>query len=67
MWKLKTTILNIVLKLVYRPPNSDQKEVENHFKSSLSKWEISNKNIILAGDFNIIYQILMQTKKIKVL
>ena len=53
----------IVPKLVYRPSSIDQKEVENHFKSSLSKWEISKKDTILAGDINIIYQILMQTKK----
>ena len=44
---------NIVLNLVYRPPNGDHKELENYFKTSLSKWEISQKDIILAGDFNI--------------
>ena len=44
---------NIVLNLVYRPPNSDHKELENYFESSLSKRKISHKDIILAGDFNI--------------
>ena len=44
---------NIVLNLVYRPPNGAHKELENYFKSSLSKREISNKDAILAGDFNI--------------
>ena len=44
---------NIVLNLVYRPPNGDHKELEKYFKSSLSKREISHKDIILAGDFNI--------------
>ena len=34
---------NIVLNLVYRPPNGDPKELENCFKSSLLKWEISHK------------------------
>ena len=44
---------NIVLNLVYHPPNGDHKELENNFKSSLSKREISHKDVILAGDFNI--------------
>ena len=44
---------NIVLNLVYRPPNGDHKELENYFKNSLSKREISHKDVILAGDFNI--------------
>ena len=38
-----------MLNLVYRPPNSYHKELENYFKSSLSK----RKVVILAGDFNI--------------
>ena len=44
---------NIVLNLVYRPLNGDHKELENYFKSSLSKREILHKDIILAGDLNI--------------
>ena len=44
---------NIVLNLVYRPPNGDHKELENYFRSSLSKREISHKDVILARDFNI--------------
>ena len=44
---------NVVLNLVYCPPNRDHKELENYFKSSLSKQEISHKNVILGGDFNI--------------
>ena len=44
---------NIVLNLVYRPPNGDHRELENYFKSSVSKQEISHKDIILARDFNI--------------
>ena len=44
---------NIVLNLVYRPPNGDHKELENYFKSSLSKREVSHKDVILAGDFKI--------------
>ena len=49
----KKNLKNIVLNLVYRPLNSDHKELENYFKSSLSKWEISHKDILLAGDLNI--------------
>ena len=44
---------NVVLNLVYCPPNGDHKELANYFKSSLSKQEISHKNVILGGDFNI--------------
>ena len=44
---------NIALNLVYRPPNGDHKELENYFESSFSKREISHKDLILAGDFNI--------------
>ena len=52
--KLKTkTSKNILLNLVYGPPSNDHKELENYFKSSLSKLEISHKGVILAGDFNI--------------
>ena len=42
-----------MLNLVYRPPNGDHRELENYFKSSVSKQEISHKDIILARDFNI--------------
>ena len=42
-----------MLNLVYRPPNGDHKELENYFKSPVSKREISHKDVILAGDFNI--------------
>ena len=50
---MKTNSKNIVLNLVYRPPNGDHKELENYFKSSLPKPEISHKDVNLAGDFNI--------------
>ena len=33
--------------------NIGRKELGNCFKSSFSKWEISRKDTILAGDFNI--------------
>ena len=42
-----------MLDLVYRHPNGNHKELENYFKISLSKQEISRKDVILAGDFNI--------------
>ena len=44
---------NIVLNLAYRPPNGDRKEPENYFKNALSERDISQKDVILAGDFNI--------------
>ena len=44
---------NIALNLAYHPLNSDHKELENYFKSSLLKREISHKDLILAGNFNI--------------
>ena len=43
----------IVLNLAYRPPNGDPNEIENHFKNILSKREITNKELVLVGDFNI--------------
>ena len=42
-----------MLNLVYYPPNGDHKELDNYLKSSLPKREISQKDIILAGDFII--------------
>ena len=44
---------SIVLNLTYQPPNGDPDELENHFKNTLSKREITNKELILVGNFNI--------------
>ena len=44
---------SIVLSLTYRPLNTDPNELENHFKNILSKREITNKKLVLTGDFNI--------------
>ena len=41
------------MNLTYRPPNADPNELENRFKNILSKWEITNKELVLIGDFNI--------------
>ena len=41
------------MNLTYRPPNGDPNELENHFKNILSKREITNKKLVLVGDFNI--------------
>ena len=41
------------MNLAYRPPNGDPNEIENHFKNILSKREITNKEQVLVGDFNI--------------
>ena len=59
-WKQKSK--NIVLNFVYPLPNGDHKELENYFKSSLSKQKISKKDIILAGDSG---DFLVQTKTFK--
>ena len=44
---------SIVLDLAYRPPNGDPNEIENHFKNIFSKRKITNKELVLVGDFNI--------------
>ena len=44
---------SIVLNLTYRPWNGDPDELENHFKNILSKREITKKELVLVGDFNI--------------
>ena len=41
------------MNLTYRPPNGDPNELENHFKNILSKRKITNKELVLVGDFNI--------------
>ena len=43
--KLKTKIQKILYQI--------HKEIENYFKSSLSKREILQKDIVLAKDFNV--------------
>ena len=44
---------SIILNLTHQPPNGDPNELENHFKNILSKREITNKELVLVGDFNI--------------
>ena len=44
---------SIVLNVAYRPPNGEPNELQNHFKNILSKQEITNKELVLVGDFNI--------------
>ena len=44
---------SIVLNFTYRPPNGDLNELENYFKNIISKREITNKELVLVGDFNI--------------
>ena len=58
---------DIVLNLVYRPPNGDHKELEYYFKGFLSKRKISHKDRTLAGDFNTYLLDFDANKKIKVL
>ena len=37
---------SIVLNLTYRPPNGDLNDLENHFKNIISKWEVTNNELI---------------------
>ena len=46
---------NIILSIIYRPPNGDMKQSETHFKDLFSKNGKNLKNIVLAIDFNINY------------
>ena len=43
---------NIILNTIYRPPNSDMKQFETHFKDFFSKNGKNLKTIVLARDFN---------------
>ena len=56
---------SIVLNLAYRPPNDDPNEIENHFKNILSKREITNKKLVLAGDLNINVLDFNETKMVQ--
>ena len=58
---------SIVLDLTYQPPNGDSNERKNHFKNIFSKWEITNKELVLVGDFILISLTLMKAKWFKVL
>ena len=49
---------NIVLKLIYRPPNGDVKEFKKHLNKILSANGILNKGVIMAG------RLLISNKKI---
>ena len=55
---------NIIFNIVYRPPDGDLEVCENYFQSILSHNSIRNKNVILAGDFNINVLDFEQNKKI---
>ena len=56
----------IMLNLVYNTPNGDHRELESYFKSSFSKQEISHKDKILAGKFNINLLNIDVNKKVSV-
>ena len=40
------------MNLTYRPLNGDPNELENHLNINLSELEITNKELVLNGDFN---------------
>ena len=56
---------NIIFNIVYRPPDGDLEVCENYFQSILSHNSIRNKNVILAGDFNINVLDFEQNKKVQ--
>ena len=56
---------SIVLNLTYRPSNGDPNELENHFKNIISKRETTNKELVLAGDFNINVPNLTESKMVQ--
>ena len=45
--------LKKISKHLARYANGDPNELENHFKNILSKRKITNKELVLVGDFNI--------------
>ena len=47
---LQCIVLNFT---TYRPPNGVPNELEHHFENILAKREITNKKLVLVGDFNI--------------
>ena len=58
-------VKNIIFNIVYRPPDGDLEVCENYFQSILSHNSIRNKNVILAGDFNINVLDFEQNKKVQ--
>ena len=48
-WSLCWSLCDVA----YGPPNGDPNEIENYFKNIISKWEITNKELFLVGEFNI--------------
>ena len=44
---------NVIVNLVYSPPNGSMKTFHEYLKLFLDRTTISNKNIVLIGDFNL--------------
>ena len=55
----------ILLNLVYRPPNGDQKEFQNYFKNTFLKRDCSSKDIIIVGYFKINVLDFIENKKVQ--
>ena len=58
---------NIIFNIVHRTPDGDLQVCENYFQSILSHNSIRNKNVILAGDFNLNVLDFEQNKKVQIL
>ena len=56
---------NIIFNIVHRTPDGDLQVCENYFQSILSHNSIRNKNVILAGDFNLNVLDFEQNKKVQ--
>ena len=44
---------NVIVSLIYRPPNRSIKTFHEYLKLFLDRTTVSNKNIVLIGDFNL--------------
>ena len=53
------------MNLTYRPPNGDPNELENHCKNILSKREITNTELVLAGDFSTVFLDFNESKMVQ--
>ena len=56
---------NIILNLTYRPANGDVREFEKQLNEVLSTNDISNKEVVMAYDFNVNLLDFHENKKVQ--
>ena len=56
---------NILLNLTYRPPNGIVQEFENHISKVILTKDVSRKELIIVGDFNLNLLDFCQNSKIR--